>query len=140
AAARAGPGSAPRGVGSRRGRQDRPAPVSSALVTSSIGHGRSVQDVHTHSLGPGPLVIGVLIVALYAVPLAFNLPLIDPDEGLHATISTEMLERGDFVVPRFLGQPFLDKPILFFFSQAVSLSIFGINEFAIRFPGQLFGL
>jgi 4-amino-4-deoxy-L-arabinose transferase len=63
----------------------------------------------------------------------------DPDEGLHAAISQEMLSRGDFVVPRFLGEPFLDKPILFFWSQCASMRLFGENETAARLPGLVFG-
>jgi 4-amino-4-deoxy-L-arabinose transferase-like glycosyltransferase len=77
---------------------------------------------------------------LYATPLALNTPLIDPDEGLHASISQEMVERGDLVTPRFLGEPFLDKPVLFFWTQAASLRLFGMNEAAVRLPGLAFGL
>lgn len=77
---------------------------------------------------------------LYAVPIALAGPLLDPDEGLHAAIALEMVERGDWVVPRFLGQPFLDKPILFFWAQAASLAVLGPTEAAVRLPGHLFGL
>ena len=38
----------------------------------------------------------------------------DPDEGIHATIAQEMVERGDYVIPRYLGVPFRDKPISLF--------------------------
>ena len=58
------------------------------------------------------------------------MPLLDPDEGLHAAIAQEMVERGDWVTPRLLGEPFLDKPILFFWALAASLGLFGSNEFA----------
>jgi 4-amino-4-deoxy-L-arabinose transferase-like glycosyltransferase len=80
------------------------------------------------------------VVLLYVVPIALAGPLLDPDEGLHAAIALEMVERGDWVVPRFLGQPFLDKPVLFFWAQAASLAVLGETEAAVRLPGHLFGL
>jgi len=82
----------------------------------------------------------VAAALLYAVPIALAGPLLDPDEGLHAAIALDMVERGDWVVPRFLGQPFLDKPVLFFWAQAASLAVLGPTEAAVRLPGQFFGL
>ena len=79
-------------------------------------------------------------LALLIAPLVANAPLFDPDEGLHASIAQEMAGRGDYVTPRFLGEPFLDKPILFFWTEALSLQLFGDNEFAVRVPPLLFGL
>jgi hypothetical protein len=81
-----------------------------------------------------------LAFLVFILPLAANFPLLDPDEGLHASIAQEMVERGDWVVPHFLGKPFLDKPILYFWCQAISLRCFGMNEFAVRLPGLLLGL
>ena len=79
-------------------------------------------------------------MVLYLGPLLLNAPLTDPDEGRHAVISQEMIERGDFVVPRLFGRPFLDKPILFFWSQAASMRLFGMSTAAARLPGMLFAL
>ena len=77
---------------------------------------------------------------LYLAPLLLNAPLTDPDEGLHAAISQEMVERGDFIVPRFVGRAFFDKPILFFWAQAASMRVFGMSTAAARLPGMLFAL
>jgi 4-amino-4-deoxy-L-arabinose transferase-like glycosyltransferase len=84
--------------------------------------------------------ISVIAAVLYLAPLLLDAPLTDPDEGLHAAISQEMLERGDLIVPRFLGRAFLDKPILFFWAQAASITTFGMNTAAARLPGMLFAL
>jgi 4-amino-4-deoxy-L-arabinose transferase-like glycosyltransferase len=81
-----------------------------------------------------------LAFLIFVFPLAVNFPLLDPDEGLHASIAQEMVERGDWVVPHFLGKAFLDKPILYFWCQALSLKCFGMNEFAVRLPGLFLGL
>jgi 4-amino-4-deoxy-L-arabinose transferase-like glycosyltransferase len=78
-------------------------------------------------------------VALTVVPLIISAPLLDPDEGLHAAIAQEMLLQREYVTPTFLGEPFLDKPILFFWVEAFSLRAFGMNEAAVRLPPLLFG-
>lgn len=77
---------------------------------------------------------------LYLAPLLLNAPLTDPDEGLHAAISQEMVERGDLIVPRFVGRAFFDKPILFFWAQAASMRLFGMSTAAARLPGMVFAL
>jgi 4-amino-4-deoxy-L-arabinose transferase-like glycosyltransferase len=77
---------------------------------------------------------------MYVYPLALGTPLLDPDEGLHAAVSQEMAESGDFITPRLMGEPFLDKPILYFAVQALSLKCFGMSEAAVRAPGLAFGL
>src|SRR3990170_3316095 len=79
-------------------------------------------------------------VAYLLAPLVASAPLFDPDEGLHAAIAQEMVLRGDYVTPTSLGEPFLDKPILFFWAEAASLRVFGDNETAVRLPPLLFGL
>jgi 4-amino-4-deoxy-L-arabinose transferase-like glycosyltransferase len=82
----------------------------------------------------------VVVLAAYMLPLASPVPLMEDDEGLHAAIAQEMVERGDWTVPRLLGVPFLDKPILYFWLQAASLSTFGDSAFAVRLPGTLVAL
>ena len=82
----------------------------------------------------------VVALALVVAPLVASAPLFDPDEGLHAAIAQEMVQRGDYVTPTFRGEPFLDKPILFFWAEAASLRLFGHNAAAVRIPPLLFGL
>jgi 4-amino-4-deoxy-L-arabinose transferase-like glycosyltransferase len=82
----------------------------------------------------------VVALALVVAPLLASAPLFDPDEGLHAAIAQEMVQRGDYVTPTFLGEPFLDKPILFFWAEAASLRVFGRHVAAVRLPPLLFGL
>ncbi|MEZ6061584.1 MAG: glycosyltransferase family 39 protein [Planctomycetaceae bacterium] len=82
----------------------------------------------------------VSAILIYVYPLFLPTPLLEPDEGLHATISQEMLENGEWIVPRLRGEPFPDKPILYFWAQMASLRTFGMTEFSVRFPGLMFGL
>jgi 4-amino-4-deoxy-L-arabinose transferase-like glycosyltransferase len=82
----------------------------------------------------------VVALALVVAPLVASAPLFDPDEGLHAAIAEEMVRRGDYVTPTFRGEPFLDKPILFFWAEAASLRLVGHHEAAVRLPPLVFGL
>jgi 4-amino-4-deoxy-L-arabinose transferase-like glycosyltransferase len=87
-----------------------------------------------------PVAALVLVLAAYLLPLTSPAPLMEDDEGLHAAIAQEMVERGDWTVPRLLGEPFLDKPILYFWLQAASIAALGATEFAVRLPGTLVAL
>jgi 4-amino-4-deoxy-L-arabinose transferase-like glycosyltransferase len=69
-----------------------------------------------------------------------HLPLIDPDEGRYVEIPREMLERGDFITPTLNYVKYFEKPPLHYWLNALSLSIFGENEFAARFAGTMCGL
>jgi len=64
-------------------------------------------------------------------------PLFDVDEGAFSEATREMLERGDFVSTWLNGQPRFDKPILVYWLQAASVSLFGLGEFALRLPSAL---
>lgn len=67
-------------------------------------------------------------------------PLMEPDEGRYSEIPREMLERGDFITPMLNHVKYFEKPPLLYWLNALSMSIFGENEFATRFPGALCGL
>jgi 4-amino-4-deoxy-L-arabinose transferase-like glycosyltransferase len=78
-----------------------------------------------------------VICPLLAAP---NIPLTDPDEGTHAAVAQKMVESGNWLVPRVLDEPFLERPIAYFWVIAASLKIFGMSEVAVRLPGLLFGM
>src|SRR6266542_3370211 len=63
----------------------------------------------------------------------------EPDEGRYAEIAREMIELGDWLVPHFWYVPHLDKPPLTYWFVALSLSVFGQNEWAVRLPLALPG-
>lgn len=58
--------------------------------------------------------------------------LFEPDESRYAQIPAEMLAAGDWVVPRLQGEPYLDKPPLFYWLVAASYEIFGVHDWAAR--------
>lgn len=64
----------------------------------------------------------------------------DWDEINFAECAREMIISGNYAYPTMAYQPFYEKPPLFFWLQTLSMKIFGINEFAARFPNALVGL
>ncbi|MCX5903052.1 MAG: glycosyltransferase family 39 protein, partial [Proteobacteria bacterium] len=80
----------------------------------------------------------VFSLSLYTFKLD-DCPFFNPDEGIHAQVAKNMVVDGDWITPRFNGQNFYDKPILYYWLNALSFKLFGINEFAARFPAALLG-
>lgn len=66
--------------------------------------------------------------------------LFDWDEINFAEAAREMIVTGDYLTVRINYEPFHEKPPLFIFTQAISMYIFGINEFAARFPNAVMGI
>jgi len=64
--------------------------------------------------------------------LKLGMPLLDPDEGLYASIAQEMLQRGDWVIPHVNGLPYLEKPPLYFWLTAATMWLVGPTEWVVR--------
>ena len=68
-------------------------------------------------------------------------PLMDTSEARYAEMARKMVELNDWITPMFdYGVPFWGKPPLSFWTQAASMTVFGVNEFAARFPAWLLHL
>lgn len=63
--------------------------------------------------------------------------LFEPDEGRYAQIPREMLARGEWTVPYLQGEPYLDKPPLFYWLVMGSFSLFGCHDWAARLVSAL---
>jgi 4-amino-4-deoxy-L-arabinose transferase-like glycosyltransferase len=87
-----------------------------------------------------------LLIILLSFPILFlklgSFSLRLWDESIYATNSIEMMERGEWIVPYFNGEMdyWNTKPPMINWLQILSMKIFGINEFAIRFPSALAAL
>ena len=83
----------------------------------------------------------IIIVAalLLFVPGLGAVHLFDWDEINFAEIAREMIVTGHWAQPRIDYLPFHEKPPLFIWLQAISMSLFGIGEFAARLPNALCG-
>lgn len=64
----------------------------------------------------------------------------EPDEGRYAEIPREMVERGDYLVPHLNYVRYFEKPPLLYWVTAGSYRLFGVNEWAFRFPNALAAL
>ena len=74
--------------------------------------------------------IALLLVRLITLGLY---PLMGTTEPRYAEIARKVLSTGDWVTPWYdHGVPFWGKPPLSFWGSAVTMAVFGINEFAAR--------
>lgn len=84
-------------------------------------------------------VLAALCLLLFFLDLGGR-PFWDLDEAKHAVVAKEMVQGGDWIVPRFNHEPFFDKPILHYWLAAAGFRLFGMNEAAARLPSALLGV
>ncbi len=85
----------------------------------------------------------VLVMAAALIRLASlgAYPLTDTTEARYGEIARLMQKTGDWITPRLSPEvPFWGKPPLSFWLSALSMKLFGVNEFAARLPSWLLGL
>ncbi|MBL4863149.1 MAG: glycosyltransferase family 39 protein [Crocinitomicaceae bacterium] len=80
----------------------------------------------------------LILSATFFVGLG-NVHLFDWDEINFAESAREMIASNDYLRVQINYSPFWEKPPFFFWLQVGSMKLFGINEFAARFPNALFG-
>lgn len=85
------------------------------------------------------LLITLAGIVLY-LPFLGSFHLFDWDEINFAEAAREMLVTGDWSRPTIGFEAFWEKPPLFIWLQALSMKIFGVNEFAARFPNAMAGI
>lgn len=108
---------------------------------AALGCVHSVRGLWLAACGAlAPLAPPLLLAGAVYLGLFFGLdgfPLLDVDEGAFSEATREMLARGDYITTWLNGQPRFDKPILAYWLQAASVSLFGVQEFAFRLPSAL---
>ncbi len=82
----------------------------------------------------------VVFTALFLLPFLGSVHLFDSDETNYAESAREMIVTGDYITVQIDYEPFPEKPPLFFWLQVLSMKLFGINEFAARFPNLICGI
>jgi 4-amino-4-deoxy-L-arabinose transferase-like glycosyltransferase len=87
----------------------------------------------------------VALFFLVLLPLyltwTFDHSLWNPDETRDAGIAREMWDTKDFVAPKLNGEPFLEKPPLYYWSCAVVYAVTGhVTDGLTRLPAALYGL
>lgn len=81
------------------------------------------------------LAIGVLFGATVG-----QYPVAAPDGARYAEIPREMVATGDYITPHLNGVKYFEKPPLFYWLQAASIKILGVNEFAVSIVNALMAL
>jgi 4-amino-4-deoxy-L-arabinose transferase-like glycosyltransferase len=86
----------------------------------------------------------VAILLALTVPLIFiglgSIALLEPDEPYYAVPAREMLRTGSWQVPIFHGEPWFDKPILFYWMILGAYRLFGVSELSARIGSALMGV
>ena len=77
-----------------------------------------------------------IYILIYILPLGGR-PMLTPDEFRYGEIPREMIESGNWVVPKLIGVRYFEKPVMGYWLSAVSIMLFGENAFAVRFSSAL---
>jgi 4-amino-4-deoxy-L-arabinose transferase-like glycosyltransferase len=85
-------------------------------------------------------VVLALLIGLFFALLLGSRPLSVPDEGRYAEIPREMVVTGDWITPRLNGVKYFEKPPLVYWLTALSIKLFGLSEWSVRFVPACFAL
>ena len=85
------------------------------------------------------MILTILICHFFTFMLG-NRALSVPDEGRYVEIPREMVVTGDYLTPRLNGVKYFEKPVLFYWLEAFSIKLFGLDEFTLRLWPALFAL
>jgi|TARA_B110000902_G_scaffold110428_1_gene130380 4-amino-4-deoxy-L-arabinose transferase-like glycosyltransferase len=85
------------------------------------------------------LVTTLITYLVLFLPFVGQVHLFDWDEINFAEAAREMVVSGDWINVQINFEPFWEKPPLFIWLQAICMKVFGVNEFAARFPNVVIG-
>ena len=89
---------------------------------------------HDDGLPPrGATILLALTAALLLLRLG-QVPLLGPDEPRYARVAVEMHRAHEWVRPTLQGEPWLEKPPLYYWLAGAAFSLLGENETAARLP------
>ena len=102
----------------------------------------AVNEIRENDSSPSrwtvPLSFATIGVCLFGNLGAIGLT--GPDEPRYAWIARAMAETGDWVTPRLYGQPWFEKPILYYWAAAVGFWLHLPAEWAARLPSAFAAL
>jgi 4-amino-4-deoxy-L-arabinose transferase-like glycosyltransferase len=85
------------------------------------------------------MALTLLLAILFGATLGQH-PLEVPDGARYAEIPREMVVSGDYLTPHLNGLKYFEKPPLFYWIQAGSIKLIGVNELAANLPNALLAL
>lgn len=80
----------------------------------------------------------ILLITLFGHLGAIGL--VGPDEPRYGWIARAMAATGDWVTPRLYGQPWFEKPVLYYWAGAIGFLLHLSAEWALRLPSALAAL
>jgi 4-amino-4-deoxy-L-arabinose transferase-like glycosyltransferase len=105
--------------------------LDSTRLNSHLHHGRS-------NLWAAIVAGGVVLICLFAGLGALGL--VGPDEPRYVWIARAMAETGDWITPRLYGQPWFEKPVLYYWTAALGFRLNLQPELAARLPSAFAAL
>ena len=104
-----------------------------------------MRDLATHasSFLKRPYMLTLVLAACFAVFFLFDIGgrnISSPDEGRYIEIPREMVDTGDYVLPRLNGILYFEKPPLFYWLEASAIKTLGVSEWSMRLWPALLGL
>src|SRR5690349_10937057 len=97
----------------------------------------SLNATPAQSLRPQARLAWAALLALFAiiyVGAMFSPAFLDDADATHSEAAREMARTNDFVTLKVNGVRYLEKAPLPYWTAAISIKIFGENEFAVRLP------
>jgi 4-amino-4-deoxy-L-arabinose transferase-like glycosyltransferase len=82
------------------------------------------------------IVVGFCLFLFFYNLGAFGL--VGADEPRYAKIAREMVETHQYITPKLNGQPWLEKPILYYWRAAIAFKLFGVSDTTARLPSATF--
>ena len=97
------------------------------------------QPERSRLLLAAPLLLLILLCGWLSLLHAGRIPFMGKDEPKNAEALREMAERGDWVTTTLQGEPWFDKPILYYWVSLIFFHLLGPGEAAARLAPALFG-
>jgi len=98
----------------------------------------SIQPASATSRGAAIAAAVIVLICLFSHQ--GSLGLVGPDEPRYAWIARNMAATGDWVTPKLYGQPWLEKPVLYYWAAALGFAAHLPDEWAARLPSALAAL
>lgn len=86
------------------------------------------------------IIVAVLVPVLAFFTQLATVGLIGPDEPRYAWIARAMAQTHDWVTPRLYGQPWFEKPVLYYWLAGIGFRFLKSGEIAARLPSAIAAL
>ncbi|MCR4316425.1 MAG: glycosyltransferase family 39 protein [Planctomycetes bacterium] len=96
-----------------------------------------MSEISTETRCTSHLIAAIVFSAVACFGGTFNHSLWAPDEPRVAEIGREMFVSGDFVVPTLGGEPFLEKPPLYWWAMCGLYELFGVSDGVARLTSSV---